>query len=245
MDFVPGVPLSQLRAELQRRNIDIQPGSLAERTFGRGLLKALTQAFAIMIFEEGFFHADPHPGNVFVMPDSTVALIDFGQTKRIGYNFRRQLARLVLEICESDELPEDDLPYDKFYSMAQKMGVEFLPDAGRECAAALALWLIDTSREDLPGSYESSELSPNCPVRDVASFPREFVLVCRTTLLIRGLAMRLGIRWSLARAWKQAAARFLECGSVNDSGPMQAPRKAAAASAWLRPITWARKLVGR
>eukprot|EP00930_Biecheleria_cincta_P002129 TRINITY_DN103173_c0_g1_i1.p1 TRINITY_DN103173_c0_g1~~TRINITY_DN103173_c0_g1_i1.p1 ORF type:complete len:474 (+),score=65.82 TRINITY_DN103173_c0_g1_i1:592-2013(+) len=245
MDFVPGVPLSQLRAELQRRKIDIQPGSLAERTFGRGLIKALSEAFAVMIFEEGFFHADPHPGNVFVLPDSSVALIDFGQTKRIGYNFRRQLAELVLEMCKNDQRSEDDLPYERFYTMAQKMGVNFLPSAGRECAAALALWLIDTSREDLPGSYESSELSPNCPVRDVASFPREFVLVCRTTLLIRGLAMRLGIRWSLARAWKQAAADFLKCRSVEVSGRVQAPRKAGMTSSWLRPITWVRSLVGK
>ena len=32
------------------------------------LLSSLSDAFAVMIFEEGFFHADPHPGNVFVMP---------------------------------------------------------------------------------------------------------------------------------------------------------------------------------
>eukprot|EP00413_Alexandrium_margalefii_P026691 CAMPEP_0204558704 /NCGR_PEP_ID=MMETSP0661-20131031/31317_1 /ASSEMBLY_ACC=CAM_ASM_000606 /TAXON_ID=109239 /ORGANISM="Alexandrium margalefi, Strain AMGDE01CS-322" /LENGTH=104 /DNA_ID=CAMNT_0051565889 /DNA_START=1 /DNA_END=311 /DNA_ORIENTATION=+ len=100
MDFVPGVPLSNLKGELKRRGIDIAPGSRAEKIFGRKLLRALSDAFAVMIFEEGFFHADPHPGNVFVMPDLSVSLIDFGQTKQIGYRFRRELAELVVILSE-------------------------------------------------------------------------------------------------------------------------------------------------
>ena len=82
MDFVAGAPLSQLREELRRRGIHIEPGSLAEQVFGRKLLRSLTEAFGVMVFEEGFFHADPHPGNIFIRPDGGVALIDFGQTKQ-------------------------------------------------------------------------------------------------------------------------------------------------------------------
>lgn len=41
-----------------------------------------------MIFEDGFFHADPHPGNLFVRPDGSIALIDFGMAGEIGAELR-------------------------------------------------------------------------------------------------------------------------------------------------------------
>lgn len=213
MDFVPGVPLSRLRSELQRRGLDVAPGSAAERAYGRRLLSALSDAFAVMIFEEGFFHADPHPGNVFVMPDFSTALIDFGQTKRLGYRFRRQLAEMIVLISDLEGIDLADLTSRHFAILtdcASGMGVEFLPEAKPSCSTALAFWLFDTARSELPGDYDLKELSPRNPTRDVASFPKEFVLLCRTTLLIRGLAMRLGVRWSLASAWREAAMRVLD-----------------------------------
>ena len=36
-----------------------------------------------MIFEDGFYHADPHPGNILLRPDGKMGLIDFGQCKRL------------------------------------------------------------------------------------------------------------------------------------------------------------------
>lgn len=213
MDFVPGVPLSKVREELERRGIHIEPGSVAEQAFGRRLIKSLSDAFAQMIFGEGLFHADPHPGNVFVMPDGSTALIDFGQTKRLSFRFRKQIAELVVQVSSLEGQDTNAIAEKELLAMerlAESMGVAFLPSAGRECALALALWLFDTSRSTLPGGYETNELSPKNPSRDVASFPRDFVLLCRTTLLIRGLAMKLGIRWSLASAWREAALQLLD-----------------------------------
>ena len=48
-----------------------------------------------MVLEDGFFHADPHPGNVFFLPDNRIALIDFGMVGRLSAERRRQIARLL------------------------------------------------------------------------------------------------------------------------------------------------------
>jgi ubiquinone biosynthesis protein len=55
-----------------------------------------------MIVRDGFFHADPHPGNVFVEPDGTIALIDFGMVGEVDRSSQQQLARLMLGITRGD-----------------------------------------------------------------------------------------------------------------------------------------------
>lgn len=49
-----------------------------------------------MIVEDGYFHADPHPGNVFYLPDNRIAFIDFGMVGRLTEARREQLIRLLL-----------------------------------------------------------------------------------------------------------------------------------------------------
>ncbi|NNM51898.1 MAG: phosphotransferase [Pseudomonadales bacterium] len=48
-----------------------------------------------MMLEDGFFHADPHPGNFIILPDERIALIDFGMVGRLSAQRRDQLVRLV------------------------------------------------------------------------------------------------------------------------------------------------------
>lgn len=55
-----------------------------------------------MIFEDGIFHADPHPGNVFYLPGNRIAFIDFGMVGRLTDERRDQLARLLLALVEHE-----------------------------------------------------------------------------------------------------------------------------------------------
>lgn len=48
-----------------------------------------------MVLEDGFFHADPHPGNVFFLPHNRIALIDFGMVGRLSVERRFQVSRLL------------------------------------------------------------------------------------------------------------------------------------------------------
>ena len=55
------------------------------------------------IFVHGFFHADPHPGNIFVLPDNVTCFIDFGQMGRLTLKDREDFAGLVLSLVAGDE----------------------------------------------------------------------------------------------------------------------------------------------
>jgi ubiquinone biosynthesis protein len=54
------------------------------------------------LFEFGFFHADPHPGNFYVQPDGSLAVMDFGMVGRFSPNMKNALIRLVLSISRGD-----------------------------------------------------------------------------------------------------------------------------------------------
>src|SRR5262245_41052750 len=56
-----------------------------------------------MILVDGFFHADPHPGNVIYLPGNRLALIDFGMVGRLSPARRRQIVDLLAGLARHDE----------------------------------------------------------------------------------------------------------------------------------------------
>ena len=55
-----------------------------------------------MVLEDGFFHADPHPGNIFYMPDGAIGVIDFGMVGRVTEQRRFQIVRLLHGLVAHD-----------------------------------------------------------------------------------------------------------------------------------------------
>lgn len=60
------------------------------------------EAMLRMILIEGFFHADPHAGNLFLLPGDRIALIDFGMVGRLSEPRRREVADLLLSLAHRD-----------------------------------------------------------------------------------------------------------------------------------------------
>lgn len=54
------------------------------------------------IFVHGFFHADPHPGNVFALPNNVICLLDFGMVGRLDRTGREQFADLIYAVAQRD-----------------------------------------------------------------------------------------------------------------------------------------------
>ncbi|HEY7135966.1 MAG TPA: AarF/ABC1/UbiB kinase family protein [Acidimicrobiia bacterium] len=55
-----------------------------------------------MVFVHGFFHADPHPGNVFVQTDGTIALVDYGMVGHVEDDTRHALGRVLVALVGAD-----------------------------------------------------------------------------------------------------------------------------------------------
>jgi predicted unusual protein kinase regulating ubiquinone biosynthesis (AarF/ABC1/UbiB family) len=83
-----------------RKITDISPLTHLEID-GAGLAEELFRAYLKQILIDGFFHADPHPGNVFLADDGRVALLDLGMVGRVTPELQEDLTRLVLAISDA------------------------------------------------------------------------------------------------------------------------------------------------
>jgi len=66
------------------------------------LINTLVRLTLQTIFEEGLFHADPHPGNVLVLPDGRLSLLDFGMTGELDEPMRESLTLLLEAVVKGD-----------------------------------------------------------------------------------------------------------------------------------------------
>ena len=67
------------------------------------LAKRGAEAVLKMILIDGYFHADPHPGNVLYLADNRLALLDFGMVGRISDQRRNQIVNLLIALAQHDE----------------------------------------------------------------------------------------------------------------------------------------------
>ncbi len=92
------------RINVQDRIVGIAGNQLAELDHNGHdrllLAQRGAQAVLKMIVEDGLFHADPHPGNVFYLPDNRIAFIDFGMVGRLSKRRREDLLNLLLGLVE-------------------------------------------------------------------------------------------------------------------------------------------------
>ncbi|MDM8539520.1 AarF/ABC1/UbiB kinase family protein [Desulfococcaceae bacterium HSG9] len=91
MEFVEGVKVSDIQA-LSDMGLD------RKRITQRGADICLTQ-----IFYHGFFHADPHPGNIFVLPQNVICLIDFGMVGSVDRQTRENFVDLIENVVNKDD----------------------------------------------------------------------------------------------------------------------------------------------
>ena len=90
MEFVSGLSVRDPEA-LEEAGIDTV-----------ALSESMTNLIYQQVFDFGFFHGDPHPGNMYIQPDGVVALIDYGMMGSFTSAFRSSLAELIAGLAQKD-----------------------------------------------------------------------------------------------------------------------------------------------
>eukprot|EP00268_Persea_americana_P066957 TRINITY_DN9169_c0_g2_i11.p1 TRINITY_DN9169_c0_g2~~TRINITY_DN9169_c0_g2_i11.p1 ORF type:complete len:292 (-),score=60.98 TRINITY_DN9169_c0_g2_i11:373-1248(-) len=201
MEFIDGTPILNLGNEMAKRGIN--PGGKMAAVAKQKILKNLTLAYGQMILKSGFFHADPHPGNILICKDSEVALLDYGQVKNLPDSLRLGYANLILAIVENDPI--------KASESYKELGIQTLSTCADEQKEMLKLaqTMFDTKLP--PGVTMMTPFSEESSIKKIAvqTFPEELFSVLRTVLLLRGLSVGLGINYSCAEQWRPIAEEAL------------------------------------
>jgi predicted unusual protein kinase regulating ubiquinone biosynthesis (AarF/ABC1/UbiB family) len=90
MDYIPGRKITDV-GPIGRLDLD-----------GPAMVADLFRAYLQMILSDGFFHADPHPGNLLLTPDHRIGLIDLGMVGIVAPQLQDRIVKLLLAISDGD-----------------------------------------------------------------------------------------------------------------------------------------------
>jgi predicted unusual protein kinase regulating ubiquinone biosynthesis (AarF/ABC1/UbiB family) len=187
------------------RGLGIDPSAVA---------RALAESMFTQLFDNGHFHADPHPGNIFVTPaltrgDFTLTFIDFGMTGTIDDTLRRGLRDLVIAVGTRDGAG--------MVTAMEELGV-LLPTADTTTLAEAMAELFDRF-----GGMALTDLQHVDP-KEFAEFagrfrdlirsmpfqlPENFLLIMRAVSMLSGLCSTLDPRFNIWESVTPFATRLI------------------------------------
>ncbi|XP_038684416.1 aarF domain-containing protein kinase 1 isoform X1 [Tripterygium wilfordii] len=201
MEYIDGTPILKLGDEIAKRGIN--PDSKIAVTAKRNILQSLTLAYGQMILKSGFFHADPHPGNILICKGSEVALLDYGQVKDLPDNLRLAYANLIVSLADKNPM--------RVSESIRELGIGTFSKCQNEQQEMfkLAETLFDTKLP--PGVTTLQPFAEDSSIKKIAvlAFPEELFSVLRTVHLLRGLSVGMGINYSCAEQWRPIAEEAL------------------------------------
>ncbi len=218
MEYIDGVKVTDIEG---MKRIGVDPWDVA---------KILVVAFAEMIVRHGFFHADPHPGNLMVLPGPRLVLIDFGQAKDVGPAFQEVLVRFTRTLLKGDNTAMGTAFRDLGFRTKKDdaAGYEQLGDAyvgrvAQKMQDSGAGWaegdMFEQSYEDVTNILKKNPLT---------AMPPELLMIGRVFGLLNGLSKTLQARTSLLVAFAQLADEIDAAragGTLTSTGAPAEPRR--------------------
>ncbi len=194
LEWIHGFKLNDT-ASIRAAGLDI------DRVIEIGVTAGLRQ-----LLEHGFFHADPHPGNLFVLPDGRMAYIDFGMMDQLEQYTKETIASSVVHLINKD--------YVELASNFVKLGFLTADTDISPIIPALEVVLGEAMGESV-GNFnfktitdKFSELMYDYPFR----VPAKFALIIRSLVTQEGLALSLNSNFKIVEVSYPYVARRLLTG---------------------------------
>lgn len=162
LEFLEGTPLSAVE-KLRERGVDL--GGVARR---------VAALYARMIFQHGFFHGDPHPGNLLVLGDGRIGLLDFGLAKELPEGFAANAAEMFAGVVTNDS--------PRALAAARAIGFTVADNRAPE--------LLGLVRSLLGDYRETGKLLESLQSGGLA-VPSQFTLIARVMVILSGVSHML------------------------------------------------------
>ena len=151
----------------------------------REVVEAGARCYLRQIFELGYFHADPHEGNLFAMPDGRVGFVDFGRVGWVSERNRARVFDLMLAFVEGDEAAATDVVVgdDLGRSAARRHDAAARDGPPRRRATSGAAWTSICRR--------SSSASLKVVREQGLHMPTQYVVLLTTLGVLEGVAQHM------------------------------------------------------
>jgi predicted unusual protein kinase regulating ubiquinone biosynthesis (AarF/ABC1/UbiB family) len=192
MKFYEGFRVTDVE-EIRRHNIDIDR-----------MIQNLIEFYDDQFLVHGFFHADPHPGNIIVRPDARIVLVDYGMVIEVSADFRRDVLKATIAAIRQD--------LDELINMFYKLDLiepDVSPSSVKEAAQSILAIHFDqklTQRQIQEISNQILSTFYRFPVR----LPSSLVYILRTCALIEGIGLAYDPYFDLLRAGRPIAKKVID-----------------------------------
>jgi predicted unusual protein kinase regulating ubiquinone biosynthesis (AarF/ABC1/UbiB family) len=166
------------------------------------LMRLLAEVYLKMMLEDGFLHADPHPGNLLIDPSGRLVLLDFGMVVRVEPELRLQLVQTVIAAGRQDV----DGVVNGFYAL----GI-LDPDVDRGTVQDAARQLMSLAQRE-----DQTPRSMQKVVEEVLqtfyefplTLPSDLVYFGRAAVLVEGVALRYDPNYNVVAVAQPVLTRF-------------------------------------
>lgn len=186
----------------------------SERPLNLGkLLEIMAVVHAHELFAIGAFNGDPHPGNIMLMEDGRLGLIDYGQVKRLTIDQRIKYAKMILAHLHYDKDEAVRIAYEEWGVVTQHMN----PEIGYKSSA---FW-NDRDTDDITNGMNMHLFLDWIQSQDpMLNLPDEYVMPGRLNILLRGMGKAFGLRMRMSELWADEAQAFLNSQGVDYVPPI-------------------------
>lgn len=171
-EFINGIEINQIQ-KIKASKIDIM------RFVRNGYQAMITQ-----VFDHGYFHADPHPGNLFVMKDGRIAMVDFGIVGEFDRKLKSKALNLFVAVIKNDvdAIAKNIIALDPAHKDID------LEKFKRSLSDAIAPIQVGALRRVKVSQVLMDVL--NLALHYKIKIPVDFILYGKTTLTVEGLALK-------------------------------------------------------
>ncbi|KAF1773597.1 Protein kinase-like domain [Phytophthora cactorum] len=165
------------------------------------ILKLIMDVHGYEIFVDGSFNGDPHPGNILLLEDGRLGLIDYGQVKHISKEHRIHLAKLIVALAGGSRDDIINVLTKDMRVRTTKMDPYFLEKQAR-------LMIDNDDRTVTEGMNAQLFLEHLHTIDRIEYIPDEYVMAFRCSLLLRGFSYLLHYKFSHAQSWEGLLDRY-------------------------------------
>ena len=162
----------------------------------------------ITTYSTGSFNGDPHPGNIMLLKDGRLGLIDYGQVKTMTIQQRIIYAKLIVALARDDKAEIQRIHFEE-----QGVRTKYMD---KEMAYLFSCFYNDRDTPDVCGTMHIANFIDYLEAKDpMVQLPDAYIMASRVSVMMRGMGKAFGLQLRMSKLWEEEALAFLKTQGID------------------------------